>query len=34
VREVADAVLYLEDATFVSGQILHLDGGAHAGKWS
>lgn len=34
VREVADAVLFLEDATFVSGQILHLDGGAHAGKWS
>lgn len=34
VREMAEAVLYLEGATFVSGQILHLDGGAHAGKWS
>jgi NAD(P)-dependent dehydrogenase (short-subunit alcohol dehydrogenase family) len=32
--EVADAVLYLESATFVSGEVLHLDGGAHAGKWS
>lgn len=32
--EMADAVLYLEAAPFVSGEILHLDGGAHAGKWS
>lgn len=31
--EIADAILYLESATFVSGEILHLDGGAHAGKW-
>jgi NAD(P)-dependent dehydrogenase (short-subunit alcohol dehydrogenase family) len=31
--EIADAVLFLERATFVSGEILHLDGGAHAGKW-
>jgi NAD(P)-dependent dehydrogenase (short-subunit alcohol dehydrogenase family) len=34
VREMADAVLYLEQASFVSGEILHVDGGAHAGKWS
>ena len=34
VREMAEAVLFLESATFVSGQILHVDGGAHAGKWS
>lgn len=34
VRELADAVLYLESATFVSGQILHVDGGSHAGRWS
>jgi NAD(P)-dependent dehydrogenase (short-subunit alcohol dehydrogenase family) len=33
-QEMADAVLFLEGATFVSGEILHLDGGAHAGKWS
>lgn len=32
--EVAAAVLYLDDSTFVSGEVLHLDGGAHAGKWS
>jgi NAD(P)-dependent dehydrogenase (short-subunit alcohol dehydrogenase family) len=31
--EVADAVLYLDGAAFVSGEVLHLDGGAHAGKW-
>jgi NAD(P)-dependent dehydrogenase (short-subunit alcohol dehydrogenase family) len=33
-REIADAVLYLESATFVSGEVLHVDGGAHAGKWA
>ena len=33
-QEIADAVLYLESASFVSGEILHVDGGAHAGKWS
>ena len=32
--EIAAAVLYLESAYFVSGEILHVDGGAHAGKWS
>lgn len=32
--EVADAVLFLDGATFVSGEVLHLDGGAHAGKWA
>lgn len=34
VREMVDAVLYLDSAAFVSGEILHVDGGAHAGKWS
>jgi len=32
--EIAQAVLYLQSASFVSGEILHVDGGAHAGKWS
>lgn len=32
--EIADAILFLDGATFVSGEILHVDGGAHAGKWS
>jgi hypothetical protein len=25
--------LFLTDATFTTGEILHVDGGAHAGKW-
>jgi NAD(P)-dependent dehydrogenase (short-subunit alcohol dehydrogenase family) len=33
IGEVVDAVLYLEDATFVTGEILHVDGGAKAGRW-
>src|ERR1700749_458227 len=33
VKEIVDAALFLADATFASGEILHVDGGAHAGKW-
>jgi NAD(P)-dependent dehydrogenase (short-subunit alcohol dehydrogenase family) len=33
VEEVADLLLYLESAAFVNGEIVHLDGGAHSGKW-
>jgi NAD(P)-dependent dehydrogenase (short-subunit alcohol dehydrogenase family) len=33
IQEVIDAVLFLTDATFTTGEILHVDGGAHAGKW-
>ena len=33
VREVVEAVLYLESAAFVTGETLHVDGGAHAGRW-
>ena len=33
VREVVEAVLYLESATFITGETLHVDGGAHAGHW-
>ncbi|HEY4940695.1 MAG TPA: SDR family oxidoreductase [Rhizomicrobium sp.] len=33
IREIVDAVLYLEDASFVTGQILHVDGGQSAGHW-
>ena len=32
-REIVGAVLYLEAAAFVTGEILHVDGGAHAGRW-
>lgn len=33
VAEIVDAVLYLTEAAFVTGEVLHVDGGAHAGKW-
>src|SRR5437773_11654029 len=33
VKDIADAVLYLTDATTVTGQILYVDGGAHFGRW-
>jgi NAD(P)-dependent dehydrogenase (short-subunit alcohol dehydrogenase family) len=33
VQEILDAVLYLEKAAFVTGEILHIDGGASAGRW-
>jgi NAD(P)-dependent dehydrogenase (short-subunit alcohol dehydrogenase family) len=33
ISEIVDAALFLTDATFTSGEILHVDGGAHAGKW-
>jgi NAD(P)-dependent dehydrogenase (short-subunit alcohol dehydrogenase family) len=32
-QEICDAVLFLERATFVTGEILHVDGGASAGRW-
>jgi NAD(P)-dependent dehydrogenase (short-subunit alcohol dehydrogenase family) len=33
VKDIADAVLYLAQADEVTGEILHVDGGAHAGRW-
>jgi NAD(P)-dependent dehydrogenase (short-subunit alcohol dehydrogenase family) len=33
IKEILDAVLYLEKAAFVTGEILHVDGGASAGRW-
>ncbi|QDO98492.1 SDR family oxidoreductase [Ferrovibrio terrae] len=33
VDEIVDAVLYLEGADFVTGEILHVDGGVQAGRW-
>ena len=33
VSDIVDAVLYLTTATFVTGENLRVDGGAHAGKW-
>jgi len=33
VRDIVDAVLYLARAGQVTGEVLHVDGGAHAGHW-
>ncbi|MGA3089245.1 MAG: SDR family oxidoreductase [Terriglobales bacterium] len=33
VKDVVDAVLFLAQAGQVTGEILHVDGGAHAGRW-
>jgi len=33
VDDVASAVIYLTEARQVNGEILHVDGGAHVGKW-
>jgi NAD(P)-dependent dehydrogenase (short-subunit alcohol dehydrogenase family) len=33
VCDIVDAVLYLTEAHQVTGEVLHVDGGAHSGKW-
>jgi NAD(P)-dependent dehydrogenase (short-subunit alcohol dehydrogenase family) len=33
VQEIVDAILYLENAGFVTGETLHVDGGQRAGRW-
>jgi NAD(P)-dependent dehydrogenase (short-subunit alcohol dehydrogenase family) len=33
IADIVDAVLYLTDADQVTGEVLHVDGGAHAGRW-
>ena len=32
-EDIASAVLYLAEARHVTGEVLHVDGGAHNGKW-
>jgi NAD(P)-dependent dehydrogenase (short-subunit alcohol dehydrogenase family) len=32
-QDIADAVVYLAEARNVTGEILHVDGGSHVGKW-
>jgi NAD(P)-dependent dehydrogenase (short-subunit alcohol dehydrogenase family) len=32
-KDVAEAVVYLTEARQVTGEVLHVDGGAHAGRW-
>jgi NAD(P)-dependent dehydrogenase (short-subunit alcohol dehydrogenase family) len=33
VQEIVDAVIYLSEAPHVTGEVLHVDGGSHIGKW-
>ncbi len=33
IEEVVEAVLYLETASFVTGEVLNVDGGQHVGHW-
>ena len=33
VKDIVDAVLFLAEANQVTGEILRVDGGAHAGRW-
>jgi NAD(P)-dependent dehydrogenase (short-subunit alcohol dehydrogenase family) len=32
-KEIADAVIYLTEARHVTGEVLHVDGGMHTGRW-
>ena len=32
-REIADAVVFLTEAPHITGEVLHVDGGAHLGRW-
>jgi NAD(P)-dependent dehydrogenase (short-subunit alcohol dehydrogenase family) len=32
-QDIADAVVYLTEAKNVTGEVLHVDGGSHVGRW-
>ena len=32
-KDIADAVVYLAEASHVTGEVLHVDDGAHVGRW-
>jgi NAD(P)-dependent dehydrogenase (short-subunit alcohol dehydrogenase family) len=32
-KDIAEAVVYLTEARCVTGEVLHVDGGAHVGRW-
>jgi NAD(P)-dependent dehydrogenase (short-subunit alcohol dehydrogenase family) len=32
-KDIADAVVFLAEAAHVTGEVLHVDGGAHVGRW-
>lgn len=33
VKDIVDAIVYLTEAGQITGEVLHVDGGAHVGKW-
>ncbi|MBV8473742.1 MAG: SDR family oxidoreductase [Hyphomicrobiales bacterium] len=33
VQDIVDAVLFLTEAPRITGEVLHVDGGAHLGRW-
>jgi NAD(P)-dependent dehydrogenase (short-subunit alcohol dehydrogenase family) len=33
IADIVDAIVYLTEARHVTGEVLHVDGGAHNGKW-
>lgn len=33
VQDIVDAVVYITEAQNVTGEVLHVDGGSHSGKW-
>jgi NAD(P)-dependent dehydrogenase (short-subunit alcohol dehydrogenase family) len=33
VKDIVDAIVYLTEADQVTGEVLHVDGGAHVGAW-
>jgi enoyl-[acyl-carrier-protein] reductase (NADH) len=33
VQQIANAVVYLTEAEDITGEVLHVDNGAHLGKW-
>jgi NAD(P)-dependent dehydrogenase (short-subunit alcohol dehydrogenase family) len=33
VQEIVEVALFLVKAPFITGEVIHVDGGAHAGKW-
>lgn len=32
-QDIAEAILFLAEAQHVTGEVLHVDGGAHSGRW-
>jgi len=33
IADIVDAIIYLTEARYVTGEVLHVDAGAHNGKW-